>query len=579
MTVHAGSPQIQKIETAAAEVQALLAQAETAIDAVTAGFADLAGEANSVLETVGAIIGCVEDEHFRTILVNVEALALASRAFVRGRLQATGGMLETVTAETKLLDRLSELTRGQRSIARETQTLSVLTHIEVARLGELGGGFQYLARELDEFSTAVTQSIKELTSHTEERKASVSETRRMLAAGLPRIRQEFSRIEEALGNALAEVGASNDQLRCAPERFRSAVEEIAGQIAGVVSAIQSYDITRQQLEHVQEGLTLIADKMTAAEESDSETSDELPLVSAGLAIQSYQLRSISETVGQWMEQIGICLDGISRISSSEMGSIGPLVLEQERKLSSHLAHIEELEQACHGENEEVQSTFAGLTNLMQLVSEHVEKSRSVRDRLQLLTFNSIVEANHLGSKADAILEISQSIKRISINWSEMTDRSAQAMTEILKLVEGAKEMMLAFSAGGDKEFVEAQAETHRGLENLRTAAACVDHLAAAAEEKTSKLQTEIAAVSGSRDQLRSRFSAVESVFNGLEEVRGQLEDDFPGAGKRANRREAEALFSVSYTTEWEREVLRAALDGAPLPTAQQNLAGNSVELF
>ena len=579
MFVKTGALATQKVEKAAAEVQILLVQAEAAINAVAAGFKVLASQANSVHEPVAAIVVCVEDEQLRAILGNVEDLGMASRAFVQARLQATGGILETVSAEAQLLEQLSELTRGQRSIARETRILSVLTHIEVARLGDSGGGFQYLARELDEFSREVSESTKVLACHTEERKASVNETRLLLAAGLPRTRKEFSRIEKALGVMLAEVNASNDQLKCAPERFSAAIEEIAEQIAGVVSAIQSYDITRQQLEHVQVGLGLIAEKMTAAENSDGESSDEVPSVLAGLAIQSYQLQSIRETVGEWLKQIGICLDGIATISSTEMRCIGPLVVDQERKLSSQLASIEKLEMDCRGENTEVQSTFAGLSNLMQLVSEHVAKSRSVRDRLQLLTFNSIVEAHHLGSRADAIREISQSIKRIAITWSEMTDRAAQAMTEMLKLVEGTKEMMLAFSVEGESEFVEAQAETHKCLDRLRSSAACASHLAAEAEERANRLQTEIATVSVARDQLHSRFSALESVLCGLEEVRGQLLDDFPDAVKAVKRREVEELFSASYTTEWEREVLRAALDGDPLPTVQQNLSGNSVELF
>jgi len=579
MTVDVGSPLIQKIERASELIQASLGDAETAIGAVTSGFENLARQANGVLEPVASIIAYVEDENFRTILLNVEALAVAAKGFIRERLDATGGMLETVTTEAKLLDRLSELTRGQRSIARETQTLSVLTNIEVARLGELGAGFQYLAHELDEFSKTVVLSTKELASHTDERKASVNETRHMLAAGLPRIRKEFSRIEADLGRVLTELSASNDQLRRVPEQFRAGVEEIAAQIAGVVAAIQSHDITRQQLEHVQEGLDLIAGKLTEAEEAEGEATDETALVSAGLAIQSYQLRNIDQTVSQWVDQIGICLDSILRISSSEMGGIGPLVLEQEKNLSSNLACIEALEQECQGENEEVQNTFAGLSNLMQLVSEHVEKSRYVRDRLQLLTFNSIVEANHLGAKADAILEISQSIKRISISWSEMTDRSAQAMSEILQLVEGAKEKMQAFSAGGNEELLAAQEKTHQGLENLRSTATCVAHEAARAEETTIQMQAEIAVASKARDQLRSSFSAVGSAQCGIEEVKGQIDKGSRNAIKQADRREVEALFSRSYTTEREREVLRAAVAGKPLPCAQQNLAGNSAELF
>ena len=579
MTVDAGTIAIQKIEKAAHQIHTLLGLAESAINSVSVGFENLAGQTGLVLEPVAAIISCIEQDSFRSIISKVESLSVAAKGFVHQRLDATNGILETVTAEARLLERLSELTRGQRSIARETQTLSVLTNIEVARLGQLGAGFQYLAHELDEFSKAVAQSTKELAGHTEEHKASVNETKRNLAAGLPRFRLEFLRIEEDLGCALAAVESSTHQLEHAPAMFRTGVEEIAHQIAGVVAAIQSHDITRQQLEHVQEGLETMVGKMTGAEGSDSAAEDQHPLVSAGLAIQTYQLRSIEETVNQWVDQIGACLDGILRISSTELGIIGPLVMKQESTLAAQFARIDELEQHCQKENEEIQNTFTGLSNLMQLVSEHVEKSRYVRDRLQLLTFNSIVEANHLGSQADAILEISQSIKRISITWSEMTDRSAQAMTEILELVEGAKEKMKAFSIGGNEELAAAQAETRQAMENLHSTVVCVVHLAATVEESTTRLQAKIAVADTARSSLAASFSAIAFALEGIEEVRTQIEHDIPNAIKRIDRREVEDLFSGSYTTEWERDVMQAALSGAPLPSSQQNLAGNSVELF
>ena len=62
-------------------------------------------------------------------------------------------------------------------------------------------------------------------------------------------------------------------------------------------------------------------------------------------------------------------------------------------------------------------------------------------------------------------------------------------------------------------------------------------------------------------------------------MRRQLEIDHPEVKERYDAAEVERLFSASYTTEMERDVLRAALSGAELPVAQQTFAGNSVELF
>jgi chromosome segregation ATPase len=568
----------ETLEQAEGELLALMAASESEISAVAQGFEDLAHDTDTILRLAGGIVGCVEDEKVLSVLPKVKTLGETAKLFIRERLEATSGILETVTEEAKLLERLSHLTRGQRAIARETQTLSVLTNIEVARLGELGAGFQYLAHELDSFSQSVVTSIKDLTSHTEERKRSVEETKRMLATGLPRIQQEFARIEGDLENALAVVDSSQEQLARAPMQFRGCVEEIAGQIAGVVSAVQGHDITRQQLEHVNEALHWMTEKIGDVEEDPQEL-PETPDIAAGLLIQIYQLRSIQETVGHWLMQIRQCMDGILRISSSELVGIGPLVLEQERELSAQLVRIEGIERECETDNAEVQATFAGLSSLMQLVGEHLEKSRYVRDRLQLLTFNSIIEASRLGSQADAILEISQSIKRISTSWSEMTDRSAQSMDEILKLVGQAKAGMQSFSEGGKEGLGAARAETSAGLENLRQAAQFAAGQAAEVEAATGRLQSRLAKVGDARDRLDTCFAQIGAVLSKVEQIQRQWEADCPRALDRCDRQKAEALFSATYTTEVERHLLRAALFGTPIPTVEENLAGNDVELF
>ncbi len=90
--------------------------------------------------------------------------------FLHRRLESTAGIVETVTAEAGLLARLAQQTQAQKAIVRETAMLRVLTNIEVARLGEVGAGFEYLARELDDFATAVAESIAALTAHTAERR-------------------------------------------------------------------------------------------------------------------------------------------------------------------------------------------------------------------------------------------------------------------------------------------------------------------------------------------------------------------------------------------------------------------------
>jgi chromosome segregation ATPase len=273
------------------------------------------------------------------------------------------------------------------------------------------------------------------------------------------------------------------------------------------------------------------------------------------------------------------MDGILRISSSEVEGIGTVVLAQEQGLSQQLARIDALEQECQADTANVENSLAALSSLMQLVSEHLERSRQVRDRLQLLTFNSIIEASRLGTQADAILEISQSIKRIASLWSEMTDQSGTTQEQILGLVEKAKTGMDAFSQASNDGLRKARAETKVSLDNLRTAAAFASKQATKIEARIGEFKARIAAVCAVGDSLDASFAHINKVLSELEALRSHFENYSQKSLGSRDQEEVEAMFSCLYTTEMEREVLRAALNGAPLPVMQQNLVGNDVELF
>jgi len=504
------------LEKARNDLQALARTADSEIGSVSRGFSGLAANTDTILNLAAAIAGSAEKESVSSVLPKVQSLVTAARRFIADRLQATTGILETVTREVKLLGQLSLVTRGQAAVARETEVLSVLTNIEAARLGTVGAGFQYLAQELAEFSKSVAEDTQELLSHTDGRRAATEETRHVLSEELPRLRLELSRIETDLGNALAGVNSGLSQLSRTPVQFKACVQDIAQQIAGVVAAVQAHDITRQQIAHVQQALALISGSMREHGNAEDGAVEELPRAYAGLTIQICQLRTIKETVANWSSQIRTCMDGILRVSASEVVGIGPAVLEQGREVSSQLAYIELLEGKSQAYSERMQNTLGGLSNLMQLVGDHLEKSKSVHERLQLLTFNSIIEANRLGKQASAIMAIAKSIEGISIKWSLVTEQSRQAMQEIASLVKQTNEVMEIFSEAGGQELREAQTQTRAGLENLRTVAAFVGRKAQEMNFATEKMQARMAKIGNSSELLDACFGRFDAVLTEIE---------------------------------------------------------------
>ncbi len=573
---------VARLENVTGKLQALACTTETQVRSVAKVFEDMAGHTSTILKTAAALVGCVEKENIAAVMPKVQILGAAARRFIGDRLQASAGILKTVDTEVNLLQQLSVVSRSQEAIAVQIKALSVLTNIEVAHLGAVGAGFQYLANELADFSRAVLSDTRELTNHAENRRHAIEETRRVLSAELPRQREQLARIEADLGTALKLVDSGLSELSRTPAQFKVCVEDVARQIAGVVAAIQAHDITRQQIEHVQAAFALIAARMRTAEDpgKDPEKKDasELSQAYAGLTIQVYQLRTIEGTVASWAAQIRTCMNGILTVSTSEVVGIGPAVLEQEREVSSQLARIELLEGESQAYSARIERNLGGLSNLMELVTEHVQRSKSIRDRLRLLTFNSIIEASRLGTQANAILAIAKCIKEVASEWNGITDQSANAMERIATLVTETSGAMKMFSGAGSETLREAQAQTSAALDNLRNVAAAAAGHAQEMKLAIDKMQSKAGEVKNSGDVLHASFGNLDEVLCEVEFVQQHLESHQPGLKHRYDATAVERMFSGSYTTELERQVLRAALAGTALPPPP-TFAGNSVELF
>jgi hypothetical protein len=139
--------------------------------------------------------------------------------------------------------------------------------------------------------------------------------------------------------------------------------------------------------------------------------------------------------------------------------------------------------------------------------------------------------------------------------------------------------MEALSQVGDAELSAAQAQTRVSLAKLRNAAAFAARQAQEMDVATGKMQAKTTQIGKTVDLLDACFGRLDAVLTEIEGVRRRWEVDFPEAKERYDAAEVEKLFSASYTTEIEREILRAALRGAALPSAQPTFQGNSVELF
>src|SRR5579864_2223568 len=112
---------VRAIAGAQGELTALSRITEREIQSVAKRFESLAGQIDTILNLAAQIIACIENDSVGAVLSRVQTLGEVAKRFIGERLQATHGILETVTKEVKLLRQLSRVTRDQAAIALDTK--------------------------------------------------------------------------------------------------------------------------------------------------------------------------------------------------------------------------------------------------------------------------------------------------------------------------------------------------------------------------------------------------------------------------------------------------------------------------
>ena len=564
---------------ALAGTQAVLAQVasegEVAMEHTARAFRGLAEQSDAILKGAGAIVACVDPQSQDDVLDAVQSLCLTITVLLEQRLDAAASILGALQEEDRLLKKLTQITWRQEAIASHLAALSVLTDVEVAQLGSAGGDFVVLARELSSFSKAISQQTLELSSRTVSRHKAIEESGRELAATVPLLRADLNRMESGIGEQLQRISFLLEQMATIPEQFRTYAQKTAEQITAVVAAIQSYDITRQQIEHVQAGIQIITQKIS----EESNGAETWPTVHAGLAVQTLQLTNINATASNWTGQASSCMDALQKLSVSELVSIGPAVLSQERELTSRLSQIGSLKQKCDDYNNRVAGSLSGLSGLLEIVNEHLERSEGVRHRLQLLTFNSLIEAHRLDRRGAVVAAIAQLIREVALEWTGIADESKLTLAEITRLVGQTGKVMEVFSESRNEKLRGNEEHAGAALDAVRSAAEFVAGESAKMQAVTERMHADLASNGNPSERLQACFHPLDDVMIRMKSVSKTIEAENPRVAESWNSAEVERLFSASYTTEVERQVLRAALHEGEMPALHQVATGNDVELF
>ena len=435
------------------ELLPIICQLETLNHTTEEDFLELGGE-------LAVLIGSVHDVRSRleavTELMSGESADRMARALSQASIQSSvslsssEGKTDRVSGIRRRLAPLKRGLAGFEVTIATFRSIAVLTRIETSRLAEADSEFYALANDMTLLAASLEARVESslamadsLTAPIEKALEELASLESDQASNLPAVIEEVSAHLSCFQNKLESARGISSTLGA---RYNA----IGSSFSHVIVALQSHDITRQQVEHVIQVLrSLISDADSSATAPDAAPTKLFARVNnrqahaSILALQSFQLERAGDTFAASIAAILLSMDEIARHIRDLSGECKAL-LELSEDEGSDLSQG----MLSQGMEEQYVTVLAGLQKCAQ-VSSAITRTESLlqtavstmrKPLLEIQTFelqilrlsmNASICAARAGSAGDCLAELAGAVQTLALDSQQ---RSASLLETLSSAV-------------------------------------------------------------------------------------------------------------------------------------------------
>jgi methyl-accepting chemotaxis protein len=566
------------LEGMAAELKVVAATTEDEFLAIGGRLQDFYQRGTEITALATGMLGEVAGDQVSQAMDGLASMLDEMERYVGNARQEIEASSATLSEILSLLEHVAGPLSGFKKVNKVLRMLGISTKIESARLGQSAAGFDTLASDVGDLAVQVNDKAGVILQRKDDLARAIEQTLSgVLNAGAQQHDQVLGILDKTRGSlkALTEINA-----RCSSSvaGISQVSEEVSRSIGEVVMSMQTHDIVRQQIEHVDETLTELKGRLAAGTAGADEVAWVCELQSAQLRHASKELDgAVQAIIGNLRDvarqQSGLSAEtrGMAGIADQTGGSFFSEMQKDISVVSSALLDSSKVNRSLCG-------AMAGVTDTVGEIATFVGDIEKIGEEIKLIALNAQIKSAYTGEEGAALGVLAEAIQRLSIDAIDHTTVVSRTLHEIIAVTEGLNAGVSSDTSSLEAEVRDMVQGLSSLLEVLRTVNETLLRSLSSMDDAVTHLSSDIDRVTTGITVHRKVAQVLEGAVRGLGGTVAEARRIAPVSGQGANLDE----LASRYTMHSERKIHESLFDGGslsgPEPASDEELGGN-VELF
>jgi methyl-accepting chemotaxis protein len=588
----------KELQTAAAsgELSRLIAGWSKTLDEVTAELGVISGTTEDEFLAIGArlqdflqrgsgiasvaseMVGEVAGEHVTAAMSGLRDMMGMMGAYVNRSQHEIEDSAATLREILRLLDEVSGPLSGFKKVNKVLKMLGISTKIESARLGAAAAGFETLASDVGDLSVQVNDKATVILARKDELARTISQTLSGVLDTGARQHDQVIAILEKSNASLEALTGINSRCSSAVTGISLASEEVSARIGDVVMSMQTHDIVRQQIEHVQTTLKELDSRLVSGQAGADDAVCICDLQTAQLRhARSEFEHAVLNIVGSLREiarkeaDLSAQTRGMAGIADQAGGSFFTEMEKDISVVSEALLESTKVNQSlCQAMNKVVETVGE--------IANFVGDIETIGEEIKLIALNAQIQSAYTGEEGAALGVLAEAIQRLSIDAIAHTGAVSETLQAIIGVTRKLHEGVSSESSVLEDEVREMVEKLSALLDSLRLVNESLRRSLSQMEQEVLRICSDVEQVTAGITVQQKVDAVLDKSLRSLEGLVSEARPLAPGALNQATLDE----IAKRYTMASQRQIHQSHFDPkAALGAASESEGdfGGNVELF